>query len=263
MRGVGCCLDSDYYDLVERIGYDYIEFPGAVISRMPEEDFRKVVLKVKEGRIGCYGFVSLLPPEVAVVGPNFNPETVRRFAKAILARGAALGISVVGVGSRYARQLPEGYDMALAWKQAEEFFRIFCEEATVYPGISVMYEALLRWSCQFGHSLKEGADFVRRMNLPNLSLICDIGNIDVEKEDVSDIAYSADVIKHVHIAETVGFERRYLTVEKADYYKAMLGAIWESGYKGNLSIEASAGDIESGCRDTLSILRGILAELGV
>ena len=259
MLNCGCCISPEYYDLIAELGYDYIEFPGSVIYRLSDADFDKLVKKVRSGCIPVYGFVSLLTSDVAICGPNFDPDKVLAYAGLICKRGAALGIRVIGVGSPASRRLPEGFETDLAWKQCETFIRIFCEEAAKYPGLIVMYEALNHTIADFGLSMREGADFVRRMNISNLSLICDTGHMDVENEGVEDIAYCMPDISHTHLAEVAGTERRYLSEGQYGHYKTLIGALIKNGYKGNFSVEAFAGDIPSGARTSIGILRRILA----
>ena len=54
-------------------------------------------------------------------------------------------------------------------------------------------------------------------------------------------------------------QRHYLKAENLEDYRVFTGALIESGYNGEISIEAFAGNIKDELAETLKIIRTLIA----
>lgn len=256
----GCCTNMANYELLEKLGYDYIELAGNSISQMSEEEFAKVKETIQKGKVKCCGFNAALTPDVAIVGEDYDLEKARDYARKLCKRGSELGISAIGIGSPKSRHFKEGDNLETAWQQAKDFVEMFAQEAEPY-GLTVMWESLNHTESQFGLRIREGADLAKELGRSNVKIVFDIYHMYMEQEEMEELLYSLPYVNHVHIAERVGEERRYPSAALRPYYKELLRPVVRSGYQGAISTEAFDGDVAEGAQRSIELLKGIVEEL--
>lgn len=256
--GVGTGIAN--YELVQELGFDYIELPGNQIAFLTEDEFAGVKETVEKGVVKCCGFNAALPPEIVLCGEGYDLEKAQSYAEVLCKRGSELGIKAIGIGSPKSRKFQEGDDVEKAWCEVEAFMAMFADVAAQYD-IILMYESLNKTESIFGLRIREGADLVQRLNKDNLKLVFDIYHMNIEDESEEELLYALPYVQHVHIAERVGGERRYPSEALYDYYKTMIGHTMKSGYDGAICTEAFDGDIREGATRSLSLLKKIVSEV--
>lgn len=102
----GCCTSIGNYDLLEGIGFDFIELSGREVTAMSGDEFEKAVDKVSAGKIFCKGFNDYCPPELSIVGPGYDGVKTEKYAQLICQRGSRLNIASIGIGAPRSRILP-------------------------------------------------------------------------------------------------------------------------------------------------------------
>lgn len=256
----GCGTTIANYNILEELGFDYIELPGNQIYGMTDEEFENVKNTIKNGKVKCCGFNAALTPDIILVGEGFDIEKVKEYAETLCKRGNELNISAIGIGSPKSRCFKEGDDINKAWEQVREFLDVFSDIAYKYE-ITVMYESLNRTESQFGLKIKEGAELVTDMKKENLKIVFDIYHMHMENETIEDLIYSLPYINHIHIAERVGEERRYPSENLYDYYKSVLIPVIKSGYDKAICTEAFDGDVREGAERSIKLLKKIVSEI--
>lgn len=256
----GCCTTIDNYDILQRLGYDYIELAGNQVAQMPEEEFRKVKNTIQNGAVKCCGFNAALPPDIILNGKDFDIQRAKEYAMFLCKRGSELGILGIGIGSPKSRQFRPGDDIGTAWRQTEEFLAMFADQAQKFH-ITVMYESLNRTETSFGLKIREGADVAAKLAKPNLKIVFDIYHMYMEQEALEELLYALPFVNHVHIAERVGEERKYPSEALYGYYKNILRPVVRSGYQGAISTEVFESDIEEGAARSLTMLKKIVSEI--
>lgn len=254
------CTSIDHYGLLEELGCDFIELAGNQVAFWSEEQLNSGKEMIEQGNVKCCGFNAALPPDIALCGVEFNLEKAKAYAELLCKRGSVLGISAIGIGSPKSRQVKKGDDFSFAWLQVESFLKMFAEVAQPY-GITVMYESLNHTESEFGLSIREGADLVQRLNLPNLKIVFDIYHMHMEQEEMCELEYALPYVHHVHIAERVVDERRYPSENLYEFYRDCLSAVKKSGYQGAISTEAFDGDVREGVARSLALVKKIMSEL--
>lgn len=251
----GCCITAREYADAELAGFDFVELAGTELYSMPEEQFAALCAQIAAGKIPCIAVNSYCGAEPAIVGEGFDAEKTRRYAKALCARAAKLGVKMIGIGAPAARTLPEGYEKALANAQCREFLRITAETAKTY-GIRVNYESLNSAVCNYGICLEEAVSLVRSVGMENLSLVVDFYHRHLAGEALYDFAGFEDLIFHTHIS-TCGprAERGFPGMDELSYYREILHALRGVGYRGGMSVEAQTEDLLREGRETLRMLR--------
>lgn len=234
----GCALTPVDYPLMQDAGLDYAELSGRNVCAMESGEFLRLKHVIGDTGLPCRGFNAYCPQEVRIAGPGYSPQTAREYAMRSLSRAEELGVQVVGIGSPMSRNLPEGFDRALAMRQAAEFFAITAEVFAA-NGIIVCVEALGPCYCNFINRLSEAQAIVRTADLDNLKLVADFYNMEHSGEaDIPLEPYLPD-IAHVHISDDAGSprERWFLKPEKREQHITRLQKLFKAGYHGNVTLE--------------------------
>lgn len=251
-----CCVPMEYYPKLVENGYSYIELPGAAISQLPDAEINRYADIIQNGPVKCCGFNAALPPHIKITGPSVDLEAAAGYAAKLCARGARLGISAIGIGSPRSRDFPDGYPYDKALDQAAEFLRVFAREAAPYQ-IQALWEPLNHTESRFGLSLREGADLVRSLHVPNVGLVCDLFHMMAEQQTEDDLLYALPQIRHVHVSQKRGDGRYFLEKEGFEPYMGLLHKLLDSGYSGIISVEALDGSIEEGVERSIHVLKQI------
>lgn len=257
---IGCCTEIENYEELCKIGYDYIDLAGISVMAMDEREFGRTAEIIARGPKPCNNFNAYCNEAVPMVGPGFDPEIIRRYAAEIARRGRILGIRSIGIGAPLARQIPPGFDEALADRQIREFLRI-TSEAAEKEGITILFEALNTYISNCVTSTREALSIVRELNLPNLRMVLDFHHMLRMGEDVEDISWAMPYVEHLHIDHTWPDGRRdYLQEEGAELYRRCICAARRCGYDGTLSIEGVTDRFPEDAARSFRILRKILDE---
>lgn len=255
----GFCTNIDNYQLLADLGYDYIELSGREILTYSPEKMKEVLKILSDGPVSCCGFNSTIPVEVPIVGEGFSPEKTSECAKKLCFAAAFLGASNIGIGSPASRRLPKGYDMARADDEARQFLTIFSQEASQYR-INILWEHLNYEESNYCITWKDGLNLVHSLNLPNVSLVCDLYHIHTNGESLLDLSLDPSAIGHVHMAQKSDGLRVALLPEYKDIYKEFLFTLMGLGYDGTVSVEPINGQASDQAELSLNIMKEIISQ---
>ena len=243
---IGCCAPMEKYQAVSDAGYDYIELPGFQLAAYDFTLFKNFVQITNMVYLPVTRINSYCGSEPKIIGEGFDPKSIKDYARGLMIKAEMLGVERVGIGSPKARQLPEGFDLALADEQCLEFLDITCREARDC-GVEVLLEAVHPGYCNYINSTAKAVEMIERANIKNLNLILDLYNMKRSGEDWADIPKYLPFIKHMHISTDLGGLDRglYSESDRAELTET-IKAIKDSGYKGTVSIEPSPDRIDLG-----------------
>jgi sugar phosphate isomerase/epimerase len=198
-------------------------------------------------------FNNFLPGDIRVVGPDAD---IPRF-KAYLSRAAELlahaAAQIIVYGSGWARNVPEGYERSRGEDEFAESLRLSAD-ALKGTGTTLVIEPLNRRESNLVNSVAEGADFVRRVNRPEIQLLADFYHMDEEHEPLATLPANAAYLRHVYLADT-----GRINPGSGRYpYAAFVGALKEAGYAGRFSAECGVTDKAQDMHASVVFLRNIL-----
>ena len=107
----GICTGLENLELVERLGYDYIEPSVTGLLALSEEERQMYLEKLKTSRISCEAFNVLFPQEVQLIDGNMDAEALKQYLDRAMAAVHAFGGQVVVFGSGKCRRCPEHLTM--------------------------------------------------------------------------------------------------------------------------------------------------------
>lgn len=235
--GICCAIDADLADTAAKLGYDYLEFSACQVAGLEEDDFKARVKKVNDAGIKIETCNGLFPKEMAFVGTDVDWSKVKEYSKSVVDRMNRAGVETIVFGSGSSRAVPEDFSREEAYKQIEEAFSIVCEE-TARTGINIAIETLNITETNTLNSLKEGYDFIKKANLPNLHLLADLYHVAMEGDitrAMNDLRACKSEIIHTHISNPIGRKMPY--INDGFDYNLFFGALKDIGYDARVSIE--------------------------
>ena len=250
----GYCTTFDNYELLDKLGYDYIELAGRDVVEYDRSRLDEMERIIKSGRVKCCGFNSAVPAGVPIVGDSYSPEKTKEYAEKLCEVGAKLGIGAIGIGSPACRRLPYGYNVPLADSQAKEFLSVFCDVAAPYE-IKILWEHLNPTEGNYGLTWNHGIELVKKTGRENLGLVCDLYHIDINRESLNDLDREPSLIGHVHLAQLEGHNRFGLLPAYVGRYEQYQKKLPSHGNHGIVSIEAFSGNAEEEAARSIEILK--------
>ncbi len=256
----GCCASVRLYDEVAEAGYDYIEIPGGELAELSDEEYEKIRRKIECGPIPCIAVNSYAKSEPKMVGDGFSEEKTGDYAELIMSRASRLGVKTVGIGAPGIRRLPEGYDKNTALEQAKKFLRITSGVAEKY-GITVLFEQVHKYICDFGTDVDEVYSIVDELAIPNLKMVFDFYHLKPTGESNACVEKYMKHIAHLH---TSGYGENHSRPQltKKDHYELVdiFRTVKRLGYDGTFSNESDNSRFETEGRTALEVIKEAYAE---
>lgn len=234
---IGICAPPQYWEAAKKIGYDHVEWNFSVTAAYTEEQ-TKEYLALKDALdlpIPCFN--GFFPGGLVMFGEDRKAieAWVREYAKGGFERAARFGADVAVMGSGYARNVPEGMDVARAKERFASLMYILGQEGQKY-GIRVAIEPLQKKETNFLHTLQEGAEICRMVGHSHVGLTLDIFHIWAGGEPLSNIEKYKQHIFHAHIARPQP-DRKAPTVDDLADCLVWRDAMRAIGYDDKLSLE--------------------------
>lgn len=225
--------DLPMLEALKKVGFDGVEIPvfGGEVA-----EFEKVGKAIKDNGLGCTS-VTVIPDE------EHNPISSapkRRAASVDYLRwaiecSAALGSDVLCGPFYQPLGVFTGEGPTEEEKQrAADVHKQVAGEA-VAGNVALSVEFLNRFECYFLNTMADAANYVKRVDHPNVGVLYDTFHANIEEQDpVGVITKYSDAINHIHISEN---DRGTPGKGHIDW-SGTFNAIRSSGYDKWLVIEA-------------------------
>lgn len=251
----GCCASVKLYSNVVNAGYDFIEVPGWELAEMTAAEFDEIREIIYNGPIPCLAVNAYAKSEPKMVGDGFCPKKTAEYAELVMLRASALGAKTVGIGAPGIRKLPGTYDKNKAWEQAKQFLIITADIAKKY-GVTILFESIHKYMCDFGNTVDEVYEMVEDVNLPNVKMVLDYYNMKPMGTDIYDIGKYIKYTEHLH---TSGMGENYSRPQITDKDYEELVNIFKSvkalGYDSTFSNESDNSNLDTDGKKALEIIK--------
>jgi len=178
----------------------------------------------------------LVPGDLKITGPAVNADALKQYMTAVLKRAAKTGMTTLVFGSGGARNVPDGFDRAVAKKQIIDFLKMAAPIAQ-QNGVMLVAEPLNRGECNIINTVAEGMEYVTAIGSPNFKCLVDSYHFWLEEEPLSNLVIAMPSIKHVHLADKVG--RTAPGESGQSDYKPFFKVLKQGGYSRRISVEAN------------------------
>lgn len=226
----GICCNVENMATFDGVPFDYAEIPLAATLMDDSADFNTTAQKIAESPFPVRSANVFLPGTLKIAGPEVDPEAIGNYLETVCRRAAQVGIELIVWGSNKARSIPEDFPREKAYEQLAEFARTL-DPIARKNNLLVVIEPLS--DCNTLTTLKESAEFARKLNLPNIRLLVDSHHWNITHDTVQDILDAADLISHIHIR---GINYDPPGVDDEDYTD-FFTALKKINYSGNVSLE--------------------------
>lgn len=251
MIRIGICTSIDNIETVEQCGFEYLEAGLTGLAQMSEAEFRQAAHMVQRSSLKVEACNGMLPGDLKVTGPEVSAQKLHEYLDLAFGRAAQLGCKVVVFGSGAARRVPDGFDIAAAWRQIDNFLRLTQSHAQA-NGITVAIEPLRRGECNIINLVSEAVILSSLLQLPNIRALGDTYHMAMTSEPLSALTLAGNMLAHVHTANALG---RILPREgDGEDYTAIFRALKAGGYDGRISCEAGCRDFAKDARDAFLVL---------
>lgn len=231
---LGMCTSLDNLQLVEQIGYDFIEPSVSAVAAMTDAEFEKAKQAVMKSGIRCEVFNMLFPQGICLTGNQHDIRAIRSYAQHAFTRVAALGGHIAVFGSGGARSIPEGFDYETAYGQLVNICRILGEISQPLD-ITVVIEPLACKICNLVNTVEQGLALVQKVNHPNIALLADLYHMEMENEGMDILGIAGSLLQHCHVS--CGEDRAFPVQSNAAECKTFLDTLQDIGYEHTLSVE--------------------------
>lgn len=231
-------IGQQWLPILRQAGYDYVELPLAQIMDFSEETFCALLEELKTLEIPCEACNNFFPKEVRLTGETVCFDQIQTYVEHAVSRAVRLGAKVIVFGSSGAKNVPEGFDPAMAIEQVVQVLR-FVSEAVAPHGIQIAIEPLNRAESNLIVNLKEGMQLVEAVGCEPIRLLVDYYHFCLEQDTEELLVSAMPYLVHAHFANPVG-RTIPTTVDETQW--DFLACLQENGYPGRLSVEAFSDD---------------------
>lgn len=253
---IGICCGPEGATAAAAAGFDYIEGNvGALLQpRADDTAFQNALRLLKAAPLPCTAVNCFVPGDLKITGPAVDMTALQRYVTVAFERSERAGVRTIVFGSGGARRVPDGFNKDHATDQIVDFCRMLAPLAQQH-GVTVVVEPLNVTECNILTTVGESADLVRRVNHPALRLLVDAYHFAKDNDSLSDLAASASLLAHVHMATVPN--RLAPGMEPCDF-APIFKVLRQGGYAGGVSFEGTAPGSPAELARAASIMRALV-----
>lgn len=184
-------------ELLKNEGYHFAEIDVGTLLSFSKAD----ITALKSAAIPIKVCNCFIPGKLEICNPGQRVELLAH-AKQALESARRLGIELMVFGSGTARRIPAGMSIEDGLEQISCFLGV-CNELAAENNIIIVVEPLNHNESNILLTIRESADFVRKLGLSYIKLLADTFHMSIENEDANAIVENLDIIEHIHIAEDI------------------------------------------------------------
>ncbi len=231
----GVCSARDTAVLLADAGYDYIELSvaGDLNPDLSDDEWAPIARNIDQMPLRPEAFNSFVR-SARIIGPEADFTHLAQYVAIATRRAASVGGSIIVFGSGGARQVPSGFEPSRAASQLSDFLKL-CGDAGAQHGVTIVIEPLCSAECNSINLVSEAAALARQTGKTHLLALADTYHMEAEREPISAITEAADVLRHIHTADSGRLAPGTGSYDHVAMFRTMLDA----GYEYRLSIECN------------------------
>ena len=239
----GCVIQPQHIGAAIAAGFDYVELPARALE--PEGQHGPAIRAIgralarSQRSIKVEVFSSLLPEDLAVVGPRVDQERLQHYLRRVFTAMWALGGMQVALGIGAARRVPEGFPHDQAELQFAEALAFIAAQAD-RNGLDLVLNPLNRTETNLLNTLDDCRRFIEAHKLDHIGLVADSYHLLGEEEPLSILEECGSLIAHVPVADS-----DYLPPGQAGFdFVPFFASLRAIGYDSRMSLKCVWGDFE-------------------
>ncbi|SFS53637.1 Sugar phosphate isomerase/epimerase [Paenibacillus sp. BC26] len=257
MVAYGWCRGIEDAELLHKYGFDYIECPLSALQLENEVLHQELLRAYLDSPLPVYAFNVFFPGDIKVVGPDVDPERIRRYLYRAARAMNQIGSKISVLGSGRARDIPDGWERNRAEDQLLHLLSWISEEFKG-SGVTLAIEPLNKKETNLIGSVAEAVHFAKQINHPAIRVLADFYHMDEESEALDTLTVHKDWLAHIHIADT-----GRLSPGTGQYpYAEFAAQLTAAGYKGGISAECSLQRLDEELPASLTFMKQAFQRIG-
>lgn len=240
---LSCCVAAEQCGLAARAGFRLAVLSANELAGLPADALSALDRRLAALGLTCRSTNDFGFPALRLCGPGYLPRWVEDYARRLAPRAAGLGIERLGVGAPLCRRLPEGYPRALAGEQMRESLLRLAGICRPY-GIQVLLEPICAQVTNFLNDTREVLEVLEACG-GEVGMVYDIYHAWRTGETPEALKPAAGRIGTAHIAHHWNAGRHIPLEPSMDRYRPYLRSLLETGYDGELAIEAGLDGVDA------------------
>lgn len=251
----GICALPEQLPQVARAGYDYIELDLNRVLAMDEDTYRAMTAQMQ--RFDLYAEVvhAPLPEGSLIVGDGVSAHRLHDDLSRSFELARMLGAEIVVFDCATSRNLPHGFDPAMAWRQLGNLIRILQSHAAD-SGLRVALLPLRRSAAELMNYVTEATLISAMLCLDRVGVAASRYNMAMEAESLPQLRRTGSLLWHMRASNVLG-DRLPRSGDGEDY-AALFATLGEMAYTGRVSAEGSWMDFDSEASAALTCLKNAL-----
>lgn len=255
---IGCCVAPEQALALAAAGGDFAELSIVRAVMGGGDDAAGAAFAHAQEALGAAGlpvraYNVLLPPDLPLVGPAAGRQELDTYLRTAFGRARQLGGRVVVCGSGRSRAIPAGVRRSAGLDQLAGALAHIATVAAEYD-LVVALEPLRAAESNVFNTLGESAAFLRERGLSAVRLLADLYHMMEEREPLSALDGCADLLVHVHVADTDRRPPGQGGYPLAEFFRRLR----RNGYTGACSIECRWADFAAEIGPSLAYVRAAL-----
>lgn len=250
----GVCTGLENARLLASVGFDYLEIHTCNMMELDEAAFAAFCAENEKAPIHAETANCLFPGEMALTGPDVQPDKIRSYIRKVMQRLERLGVSILVFGGGGCRRVPQGYPMEAAWRQLVELGKVLGNEGQS-RGVTVVLEPLRHAETNIVNTVSEARRLVDEVGHPNFRMLCDLYHFHQNGDDLTELESCGDRLCHIHIAKPD--DRRSMYPGDGVDYAGFFRVLRAAGYDGRVSFEGTILDMPAEMPLTLTVLKSL------
>jgi sugar phosphate isomerase/epimerase len=254
MYTFGWCSSIEDAAVLKRLGFDYIECALASLHLENEAILAGKLPIYVDSPLPVRALNIFFPGDIKVVGPEVDPERIRRYVNKAASAMKKIGVEIAVLGSGRSRSVPEDWERKRAEEQFVELLGWIADEFTG-TGITLAIEPLNRKESNIVNSVSEAVKFSEQVNHPSIRVLADFYHMNEESEPIHTLIDNKDWLAHIHLADT-----GRLSPGTGQYpYAELVSTLQASGYNGMISAECTVKDPDTELPASLAFMKRVFS----
>jgi sugar phosphate isomerase/epimerase len=237
----GCMIAPEQIGAAVAAGFDFVELPARALAPEGQHDLAMRSISRALAQSGqpvkVEVFSSLLPTDLAIVGPSVDHDRLQRYLKRSFTAMWALGGVLVVLGMGSSRRIPAGFPHERAEAQFAQALT-FIRESADRHGLDLVLDPLNRLETNLLTSLDDCCRFFSHHRVAQVGLLADSYHLLGEAEPLDVVVECSALVEHVYITDS-GRMPPGLGAFNLEPFFATLRTI---GYQGRISLKCDWQD---------------------
>lgn len=197
MIRIGMRTPFEFVPEAAAMDFDYLELPLSPIAALTDDEFEEMADYTSAAQIRPEVMYDMLPASLRVTGPDVLARLHHEYLENAFARAKRLGAQIIVFDAAAARNVPAGYDFALARRQAGNFLRIVQGHAA-NAGLQIAVQNFRRAECNLINTVSEAALMSALLQLDNVGVAADTVQMAFASESLDALERAGSALIHLH-----------------------------------------------------------------